>query len=59
MKAKFIIVIILIISINSYAQNTFDSELNKITTDFSLKLKKINKRKIVVLFVTDIEKKNN
>ena len=56
MKIKSIIVFLLISTFNAYSQNTFDKSLNEISIDIAGKLSQKGKKKIVVLYVTDINK---
>lgn len=54
---KFLIAIFFILNCFSvYSQNTFDKSLNEVSADIAGKLGQKNKQKIVVLYVTDINK---
>lgn len=55
-KKRIIIFFFLLMSSFTYAQSEFDKSLNLISTDISEKLNKLNKKKIVVLYVNDINK---
>jgi TolB-like protein len=54
---KLILLFFIFSSQISYSQTVFDKELNTISADLAEKLRVINKTKIVVLYVTDVYKK--
>jgi hypothetical protein len=56
MKKIFALALLLLITTASFSQSEFDKSLNTITSDLAEKLKAVNKKKIVVLYVTDINK---
>jgi hypothetical protein len=56
MKIKFTIAFLLISAFNAYSQNVLDKSLNEISIDIAKKLSQKGKKKIVVLYVTDINK---
>ncbi len=56
MKKTIQLIIVLLIASNTFAQNTFDKSVNEASTDLADKLVLKNKKKIVVLYVTDLNK---
>jgi hypothetical protein len=57
MKKIFLLVCISINFFSSaFSQNTFDSSLNEVSVDIAGKLSQKNKKRIVVLYITDINK---
>ena len=56
MKKLILIQLFVIFSITAYTQAEFDASLNQISSDLAGKLNQKNKKKIVVLYVTDINK---
>ncbi|HRQ30926.1 MAG TPA: CsgG/HfaB family protein [Saprospiraceae bacterium] len=56
MKTFLSIVIIAFFISSSLSQSTFDKSLNEISDEMAIKLSEKNKKKIVVLYVTDINK---
>ena len=56
MKNYIIIAFISFISFSVFSQSTFDKSLNEVSADIANKLSQKSKKKIVVLYVTDISK---
>lgn len=53
---NILILLICLLSINSFSQSTFDKSLSEISNDIANKLNQKNQKKIVVLYITDIKK---
>lgn len=58
MKKIFLFVFWVLISSNSFAQSVLDKTLGEISSDLAQKLNQKEKRKVVVLYITDINKSN-
>jgi len=56
MKKVLILVCFSFIFCSAFSQSTFDKSLNEVSADIAGKLSQKNKKKIVVLYVTDINK---
>ncbi len=56
MKITLVLVCFSIIFCSAFSQSTFDKSLNEVSADIAGKLSQKNKKKIVVLYVTDINK---
>jgi len=56
MKNILILVLVFLSTFNCWSQSTFDKSLNEVSADIAGKLSQKNKKKIVVLYVTDINK---
>ncbi len=56
MNKLTLLLFVLFIPLYSFSQTELDKSLNNISTDLSEKLKAINKKKLVVLYITDINK---
>ena len=57
MNNKVILIsILLLLSLASYSQESFKKSMEAITTDLCSKMSEKSKKKVVVLFITDINK---
>jgi hypothetical protein len=59
MQKTFQIIFLLIITSFTYSQSKFDISVNEVTSDLAKKLLSKNKSKIVVLYITDLNKKQS
>lgn len=56
MKKNIICIFLILISLSSFAQSLFDKALGEITSDLAEKLNTKEKKQVVVLYITDINK---
>jgi len=56
MKNIAVIVFLFLITFNAFSQSTFDKSLNEVSANIADKLIQKNKKKIVVLYITDVNK---
>jgi hypothetical protein len=56
MKKFLFIICLALVSFSGFSQRTFDKSLKEISADISEKLNSKNKKKVVVLYITDINK---
>lgn len=56
MKTVFSFLFLIFLSLASFAQSKFDKTLGEISSDLAVKLTKKEKKKVVVLYITDINK---
>ncbi len=56
MKGSITLISLLLVSITGIAQTAFDNALSEISTSIAGKLKTLNKKRVVVLYITDINK---
>ena len=55
MKNITIIILLCFVSYHSFSQSAFDKSLNEVSADIAAKLSQKNKKKIVVLYITNIK----
>ncbi len=55
MKNITIIILLCFVSYQSFSQSAFDKSLNEVSADMAAKLSRKNKKKIVVLYITNIK----